>query len=45
MDVGTSEDDTFRLAFLRSLNAGRLSGVELVISDAHQSLPLRKQEV
>ena len=43
MDVGASEDGAFRLAFLRSLNARGLSGVELVISDAHQSLPLRKQ--
>ena len=31
------------LAFLRSLTARGLSGVELVTSDAHQSLPLRKQ--
>ena len=34
MDVGTSEDGAFWLAFLRS----RLSGVELVISDAHRGL-------
>ena len=38
MDVGTSEDGAFWLAFLRSLNARGLSGVELVISDAHQGL-------
>ena len=43
MDVGTSEDGAFWLAFLRSLTARGLSGVELVTSDAHQSLPLRKQ--
>ena len=34
MDVGTSEDGAFWLAFLRSLSARGLSGVELVISDA-----------
>ena len=38
MDVGTSEDDAFWLAFLRSLSARGLSGVELVVSDAHQGL-------
>lgn len=38
MDVGASEDGAFRLAFLRSLNARGISGVELVISDAHQGL-------
>ena len=43
MDVGASEDGAFWLAFLRSLPARGLSGVELVTSDAHQSLPLRKQ--
>ena len=43
LDVGASGDDAFWLAFLRSLNARGLSGVEPVISDAHQSLPLRKQ--
>ena len=43
MDVGASEDGAFWLAFLRSLTARGLSGVELVTSDAHQSLPLRKQ--
>ena len=38
MDVGTSEDGAFWLAFLRSLYARGLSGVELVISDAHRGL-------
>ena len=38
MDVGTSEDGAFWLAFLRSLSARGLSGVELVISDAHRGL-------
>ena len=37
-DVGASEDGAFWLAFLRSLNARGLSGVELVASDAHQGL-------
>ena len=34
MDVGASEDGAFWLAFLRSLTARGLSGVELVTSDA-----------
>ena len=38
MDVGTSGDGAFWLAFLRSLSARGLSGVELVVSDAHQGL-------
>ena len=38
MDVGTSEDGAFWLAFLRSLSARGLSWVELVVSDAHQGL-------
>ena len=38
MDVGTSEDGAFWLAFLRSLSAKGLGGVELVVSDAHQGL-------
>ena len=38
MDVGASEDGAFWLAFLRSLTARGLSGVELVTSDAHQGL-------
>ena len=38
MDVGTSEDGAFWLAFLRSLSARGLGGVELVVSDTHQGL-------
>ena len=38
IDVGTSEDGAFWLAFLRSLAARGLGGVELVTSDAHQGL-------
>ena len=38
MDVGTSEDGSFWLAFLRALSARGLGGVELVVSDAHQGL-------
>ena len=38
MDVGTSEDGAFWLAFLRSLSARGLDGVDLVVSDAHQGL-------
>ncbi len=38
IDVGTSEDGAFWLAFLRSLVARGLSGVQLVTSDAHQGL-------
>ena len=38
MDVGTSEDGTFWLSFLRSLSARGLEGVELVTSDAHRGL-------
>ena len=38
MDVGTSEGGAFGLAFLRSLTARGLSGVELVISDTHHGL-------
>jgi transposase-like protein len=38
LDVGTSEDGAFWLAFLRSLVARNLNGVELVTSDAHQGL-------
>ena len=37
-DVGDSEDGAFWTAFLRSLRARGLSGVRLVISDAHQGL-------
>ena len=38
MDVGTSEDGAFWLAFLRSLSARGLRGVQLVTSDAHLGL-------
>jgi transposase-like protein len=37
-DVGDSEDGAFWTAFLRSLKARGLSGVQLVISDAHEGL-------
>src|SRR5690606_28093930 len=36
VDVGDSEDEVFWTAFLRSLRARGLSGVRLVISDAHE---------
>lgn len=36
--VGDSEDKAFWTAFLRSLRARGLSGVQLVISDAHEGL-------
>jgi len=38
LDVGPSEDGAFWLAFLRSLLVRGLSGVQLVISDAHEGL-------
>ena len=38
MDVGDSEDGAFWTAFLRSLKARGLGGVQLVISDAHEGL-------
>ncbi len=38
VDVGDSEDETFWTAFLRSLGKRRLTGVQLVISDAHEGL-------
>jgi putative transposase len=38
LDVGDSEDGAFWTAFLRSLKARGLAGVQLVISDAHQGL-------
>jgi transposase-like protein len=38
LDVGASEDGAFWLSFLRSLLARGLSGVRLVISDAHEGL-------
>jgi transposase-like protein len=37
-DVGDSEDGAFWTAFLRSMRARGLSGVQLVISDAHAGL-------
>jgi transposase-like protein len=38
VDVGDSEDGAFWTAFLRSLRARGLTGVQLVISDAHTGL-------
>jgi putative transposase len=38
VDIGDSEDATFWTAFLRSLKQRGLSGVRLVISDAHEGL-------
>jgi len=38
VDIGDSEDATFWTGFLRSLKARGLSGVRLVISDAHEGL-------
>lgn len=38
MDVGDSEDGAFWTAFLRGLKARGLTGVQLVISDAHAGL-------
>jgi len=38
LDVGPSEDGAFWTAFLRGLVARRLSGVKLVVSDAHEGL-------
>ncbi len=38
MDVGTSENGAFWLAFLRSLSTRGLAGVQLVTSDAHHGL-------
>ena len=38
VDVGDSEAETFWTAFLRSLKQRGLSGVRLVISDAHEGL-------
>ncbi len=39
-DVGDSEDGAFWTAFLRSLKARGLHGVQLVISDAHEGLKM-----
>jgi transposase-like protein len=38
LDVGPSEDGAFWLAFLRGLLTRGLSGVQLVVSDAHEGL-------
>ena len=38
VDIGDSEDETFWTRFLRSLRDRGLSGVRLVISDAHEGL-------
>jgi putative transposase len=38
VEVGDSEDGAFWIAFLRSLKARKLRGVQLVISDAHTGL-------
>jgi putative transposase len=38
IDVGASEDGAFWLAFLRGLVARGLTGVQLVVSDAHEGL-------
>lgn len=38
LDVGASEEGAFWLQFLRSLVARGLSGVQLVVSDAHEGL-------
>jgi putative transposase len=38
VEVGDSEDGAFWIAFLRSLRARKLHGVQLVISDAHTGL-------
>jgi putative transposase len=38
LDVGDSEDSAFWTAFLRSLKARGLQGVQLVVSDAHTGL-------
>ena len=38
VDIGDSEDETFWTRFLRSLKGRGLSGVRLVISDAHAGL-------
>ena len=38
VDIGDSEDETFWTGFLRSLKTRGLSGVRLVISDAHAGL-------
>jgi Transposase, Mutator family len=38
LDVGDSEDGAFWTAFLRSLKARGLAGVQLIVSEAHTGL-------
>lgn len=38
MDIGPSEAETFRTAFLRKLARRGLRGVKLVASDAHEGI-------
>ena len=38
VDIGDSEDETFWFQFLRSMRKRGLTGVRLVISDAHEGL-------
>ena len=45
LPVGDSEDKAFWTAFLRSLRARGLSGVRLVISDAHEGLKAAIEKV
>ncbi|MGH9043375.1 MAG: IS256 family transposase, partial [Acidimicrobiales bacterium] len=45
IDVGDSEDEIFWTAFLRSLKGRGLSGVRLVISDAHSGLKASTRRV
>jgi transposase-like protein len=45
VEIGSSEEESFWKAFLRSLVQRRLKGVELVISDAHQGLQKAIQAV
>jgi putative transposase len=45
LDVGPSESGAFWLAFLRSLVARGLSGVRLVVSDAHSGLKLAIESI
>lgn len=45
IDVGPAEDHAFWLSFLRSLVARGLTGVRLVISDAHQGLKQAIEQV
>ena len=45
LSIGDSEDKVFWTEFLQSLRARGLTGVELVISDAHLGLKAAIQEV